>query len=427
MTATAVPKGIAIANPRFVWAMVYASVNFIAFCYIFITGELMGDLQNMPLTDTLRLVFAAISVIGSIFLLLAYFNWCHGLQLQTPRLPVPKRTLAAFYILLLVSFIVYVALTGLFVAGSSQRGGGALSALFVVLNVDTLFVLVFAVCRNSGYYRYIAPLYFISIIQRGWFGLIFTFIILESFRFMRSGLIRWWHVIGLAAFVAAYPVIDAAKVYIRINDGFELSGFIDFVISAAQVVDTSSQTSLVIAFEKIVGRLQTVSHAYLVLDYPFYFDAMRDRGIAGDFWSEGIFGVIADALTGSVRLQESAQTLAQLIAPDLDSSWNVNPSLVGWLGIYGAMAPLALLYVGVLAFISHVLIKIVADTETGRDVLWYTWLVLIVPGWIAQFASSIWGLGVFIGLVWVLGLMERLTRPGRLRRASTDAAVRTTL
>jgi hypothetical protein len=427
MTTKSARKGFTITNPRFIWALAYIAVNLIAFCYIALTGMLMGDGQSLPATDTVRLFFATFSVIGSILLILSYFNWCHELRISVPHLPTPKSPLAIFYILLLIFFIVYVAVTGLFVAGSSQRGGSVVSAFFVIFNVDALFCLVFAVCRDSKYYRYIAPLYFISIIQRGWFGLIFTFIILESFRFLRAGLLRWWHVVGIGLLFAAYPIIDAAKVYIRINDGFDLAGFIEFVVSAAQVVDASSQASLAIAFEKVIGRLQTVSHAYIVFDNQFYFDAMRVRGIAGDFWSEGIFGVIADILTSSVRLQESAQTLAQLIAPDLESSWNVNPSFIGWLGIHGAMAPLAALYVAVLAFVSHLLMKTVADTETGRDVLWYTWLVLIVPGWIAQFASFIWGLGVFIGLVWALGVAERLTRPSRLRAAVNGSALRTTL
>jgi hypothetical protein len=427
MTTKSARRGFTITNPRFIWAFAYIAVNLVAFCYIALTGMLMGDGQSFPATDPALLFFATISVIGFILLILSYFNWCHELRISVPHLHVPKNLLAVFYILLLIFFVVYVAVTGLFVAGSSQRGGSVLSAFFVIFNVDALFCLLFVVCRDGKYYRYIAPLYFISIIQRGWFGLIFTFIILESFRFLRASQLRWWHVAGLGLLFAAYPIIDAAKLYIRINDGFDLAGFIEFVVSAAQVVDASSQASLAIAFEKIVGRLQTVSHAYLVLDNQFYFDTMRVRGIAGDFWSEGIFGIIADTLTSSVRLQESSQTLAQLIAPDLESSWNVNPSFIGWLGIYGAMAPLAAIYVTVLTFVSHLLMKTFADTETGRDVLWYTWLVLIVPGWIAQFTSFIWILGVFIGLIWALGIVERLTRPSRLRAALTGHAIRTTL
>jgi hypothetical protein len=328
------------------------------------------------------------------------------------------------YIALLLFFIGYVAVTGLFVAGSAKRGGDLLSELFVILNVDTLFLLMFATCRDSKLYLVMAPIYVVSIVQRGWFALLFMFIVLESFRFLRLGLVRWWHLAGLAVFMAAYPIVDAAKVYIRINDGFELSGFVAFVSAAVQVVDVDTQTSLALALEKIVGRLQTVSPAYLIFDQPAYFDAMRARGVSGNFWSEGILGVIADAVTNALRLQEGPQTLATLIAPDLDSSWNVNPSLVGWLGIYGAMAPLAALYVLILAFLSHVLMKVVANTENGRDALWYIWLLLIIPGWIAQFVSFVWGLVVFICLVWTLRAFDRLTRPSRLGRGASKATSR---
>jgi hypothetical protein len=70
--------------------------------------------------------------------------------------------------------------------------------------------------------------------------------------------------------------------------------------------------------------------------------------------------------------------------------------------------PQAIVYIILLAAASYALMKKLADTVHSRDVLWFYWLVFIIPGWISQFSSMIMAMIMFILLNTMLNLMIKV-------------------
>ena len=119
-------------------------------------------------------------------------------------------------------FLAYVQMTGLFVAGSSERGGTIISALFVVFNVDLLFLIYYAVGRDDPNFWRVTLLWALSIIQRGWFAYIFILVALELGRMLqrREFKLRW--LLAGALLALTFPFLDAVKIFVRINPGVDL-------------------------------------------------------------------------------------------------------------------------------------------------------------------------------------------------------------
>ena len=393
-----------IKNPRLIWAIIYLLFNTIAFIWILETGYLMGDGEGIPLYNRNLLAFSAFLVSMSIAMIFLLFSFCGSIKLIPVKIDINPKLISIFLLLYYSLFIFYVGLTGLFVAGNSERGGNALSALFVVLNADILFILYYATCRESRYYKYVASIWMASVIQRGWFAYIFVIVGLESFRYIRNGGIRIWHILVILVLVAGYPLIDAVKVYIRIGGGFDIVEFSNIALSQASVVGTSWLETFASIIEKIVGRIQVVSHAYVIIENIGYFYYQLNNEFLNNFWKEGIFGLIFDAFFQLDRVKDVPQHLALYIAPDLESSWNVNPSLVGWVSIYGEYLFLPLAYIGLICVISYLAMSMIGQSQNAYDTLWFIWLIYLIPGWIAQFMGFIFGIVVFISINLLLNM-----------------------
>lgn len=400
-------------NPRILWASVYIFSNIIAYIIIIDSGNLIGDGEQVSVTDYGILFFSILLICSSIFLVCSYFCFLDKCKFPSKVLEIRPALLSIFLISYTSIFIIYVFSTGLFVAGSSERAGSIFSALFVLFNVDILFVLYFATCRNSKYYKYVMAIWLLSALQRGWFAYLFVIFGLESFRFLRSGKIRPWHIIVIILLVVSYPLIDALKIYIRISDGFDLYDFLNMASSLISENGGSLLQASSGALDKIVGRVQTVSHAYMILENEFYFDFASRNIQLNPFWKEGIFGLIYDSMSGTTRLKDVPQLLALNIAPSLESSWNVNPSLVGWIYIYGDFIIFVLMYLLLASLLSYAIVSLLSDDILAFDTLWFIWIIYLLPGWIAQFAGFLFGAIVFIILNVFLNTLADILAAGR--------------
>ena len=394
-------------NPRVLWASVYTGANMAAFAIILAQGELMGDLAGFDAPPASSLAVTLLMVCGGIFSLLGLHELLSRVRLSSQRQAIDGSHIAPYMTILLLAFIVYVAETGLFIAGSPERGGSVVSALWVVFNVDSLFFIYYATCRESREFKFNLLLWAISFLQRGWFAYLFFVIGMESFRFIREKrLFRWRVLIVLLPFIAAYPFLDLVKVYLRVSESVAPSEAIDIVENGLSALDFSWIDSLQLAGEKIVGRVQVISHAQVVRDNTSYFGTLSEDAL-NPFWKEGMIGIIIARLSGKEHGAEAAQALASFIAPDLESSWNVNPSLVGWLGMHLGTLPFAITYVICLCVVSALLHQQLTRSETSFDRLFFIWLTMLIPGWIAQFVSILVAQAVFLVVALSLGAMSR--------------------
>lgn len=393
-------------NPRVLWASIYAGVNVAAFAIILAQGELMGDLAGFPAPPAFDLALTLLMMCGSIFGLLGLHALLSRVRLASRRRAIEGSRLAPYMTILLIAFIVYVAETGLFIAGSTERGGSVVSAFWVIFNVDSLFLIYYATCRESRGFKVNLLLWVFSFLQRGWFAYLFFVIGMESFRLIREKrLFRWRVLIVLLPFIAVYPFLDLLKVYVRISESVTPSEAIGIVEKGLSASDFSWIDSLQLAGEKIVGRVQVISHAQLVKDNTSYFGTLSEDAL-NPFWKEGVIGIIIARLSGKEHGSEAAQALASFIAPNLESSWNVNPSLVGWLGMHFDTLPFAIVYVIFLCIASAWLHQQLTRSKVSFDRLYFIWLTMLIPGWIAQFISILLAQAVFLIVACSLGGMS---------------------
>jgi hypothetical protein len=394
-------------NPRVIWGVFYLTVNAVALLYSQSTGELLGDGAGFPIVDSDRLYLAFFLVAASIVALYVVFDLLCRVRIAVHQARLDGHAPDLAFGALILLFVVYVQLTGLFVAGSAERGGTLFSAFFVLFNIDLLFLIYYAACRHHAGFSFVAGVWLLSVIQRGWFGYIFLFVALESVRIIRRGRVKPLWVLLLLLLVPTFPFLDAVKVFIRLNPGMEVGELLAIVPRLVADMEIDLVEVLPVLVEKIVGRLQVLTHAYLVIeDQDFFLAEVEGRGVMA-FWREGLFGVLYDRMFAIERLPESSQLLATFIVPDTQSAWNVNPSLVGWFFIYGDALPFALVYVLLLCVASFVLMKKISNTRHARDALWFYWLVLLVPGWISQFASFV---GAMLLLLVVAASARSLSR-----------------
>lgn len=376
-----------MANPRILWLAIYLAANVAALLWCLATGELMGDGAGFAVNDV-ELLWKAFGLLVIAMLgLYGLFNLLCRIDFGLPSRKPDSRLFGTALAALLVSFICYVQVTGLFIAGSAERGGTLASALFVLFNVDLLFLIFYATSRGDTGFRWVALLWLVSIVQRGWFAYLFILAAMEMLRLVRHGRLRLRWVVAMALVALAFPFLDALKIFIRINPGVDLMEMISEVPAILANVDLSAREGLAFLYERVVGRIQVLSHAYLIMEHGPYFRMAIENELVGGFWNEGYFGLLFDRLFGHERPPGSAQVLAEFIAPNLDSAWNVNPSIVGWFFVYAASFPLTLLYVGLLCVASFVLLGRFASDLHARDALWSYWVVFLVPGWVSQFAS----------------------------------------
>ncbi len=68
------------------------------------------------------------------------------------------------------------------------------------------------------------------------------------------------------------------------------------------------------------------------------------------------------------------------ISPSLDSSWNVNPSLIGWIFIENDLYVLPIIWVVLLCFLFTMLSRIIANDLYAMNMRWLFWLVFLISG-----------------------------------------------
>lgn len=403
-----------LRNPRTLWATAYILINLVAAGMVLSQGQLLGDLADEALRDMDDFVLTTVSLCLVIALLLVVFNAAVRVDTGLRPLRHDRRKVGLLLAVAQGAFILYVQQTGLFIAGSSERGGSLFSAFWVLFNTDALFIIYYGSCRDSPHFKLNLVLWVISFLQRGWFGYLFFVVALESFRIVRKRQVSAGKIALVVALIAIYPILDLVKVYVRVADVVEPAQAFQFTVNEISSPEFRWMDSFAESAEKIVSRIQVVSHAQAVSDNASYFHRLVENDGMVPFWKEGVLGIIWDKLMGQDHGPEAAQALAAFIAPFLDSSWNVNPSLPGWLTMYEHLLTLAVLYVAGLCALSIVLGSLIDDRPLFRDAVWFVWLTFLVPGWIAQFVSFVLALGVYIALA----LLSRVS----LKRPASAAA-----
>lgn len=352
---------------------------------------LIGDLMGFK-SETVVIIQSLIYISLSLLFLSVLYNGLEKIKPLTTKLADSNsRPIAIFLICLELLYITYVFNTGLFVAGNNERGGGVISTLFVLLNVDVLVLIFLTHVKTSKYKPIIIMLWIISFLQRGWISYFFILILISFIDRRLKNKKNWKAGVVLICFILALPFVEQIKNSIRSGEAISTQlTFFDYADSFNQ------------QFMKVVGRVQTVSHVAFITDNINQLQNLKNNGESTDFFEENFIYIIAKKLGSADDKINTPDLLARYISPSLDSSWNVNPSLIGWIFIQNDLYVLPIIWVVLLCFLFTMLSKIIANDLYAMNMRWLFWLVFLFPGWIFQFTAVIFSLLVFILLKYTL-------------------------
>ncbi len=366
------------------WTIFYGLINFIALFAALNKNSLLGDMDGLAYSTNYLLLISALAIV----LALVFYFYLFKLASKIRTFYIADyagSNLASFTVgLYLQAFIVYVHFTGGFIAASDVRGGDALSALFAIISPDAIFLVYFASRRNRSYLNPVLFLWIFSSLQRGWIGLIFALIAIKAFELVRARKIKFKHVLYLVIIIAIYPFFDIIKLFVRVSGGFNVVDMYNNFTDTVNLIEINYTNTLLIGAEKIIGRIQLFSHVTYIIDNMNYFDSLVSSGQLVPFWKEGIYGIAWDRLHGVNHVMEVPRALAALIDPYNTSSWNVNPSIVGWIIIYSEFLPVVIFYICALVIGFVLISRSISKDPVFIDFVYFLLSTFLLPGWISQ-------------------------------------------
>jgi hypothetical protein len=396
------------STPSLVWQWSYILINVIAFLWMLSTKELMGDAQGLTLQRPEWLIMACVAVVaGYWFLLGPVFRLIGSLPVSKirfgPQLGFVDDRLGIFLAVAQLAFMAFNIVFGVNVAGSGDaRVDSSFSLLWVALPVDSLFLIYYAVARDSRFFRFNLVIYIVSNVMRGWLGIFLFVIFLEMCNAARSKKIRW-RSLGLVAIVVlvCYPVMLNLKWLLRAATAPNFSLW-DGLGNIVETLSTEDYLDIIGAgVMQIIGRLQITSSVEEVIRYSSQLQHAFSLGTFKPFWLEGIHGIVYDRLMyGENRPAIGvAFTAIGEFGGDFDvGSWNTNTGWVGWFFVAPLLVPFLIAYTLALCYLGFYFAKKLDMSAMLQDLVWFAWLVYILPGWLAAFVGFVYSLFVFLAL-----------------------------
>jgi hypothetical protein len=383
-----------LTHPRASWLLLYVIVNVFSAYVIYDGNALLGESQELQLHDRDSVFLSLFIVVSTYIGLLAFvFPLFSKLKLaHAHSIAVrPDRAVGTTLFVLQLLFIIFFTLTGTFVAGSTERSDSPLSALWVIVSVDSLFFIYYGFYRNSKLFWPNLLIALLSNILRGWTGIFSILAFMESARLMRSGRLRARFVAtAFLAVMVSFPIIQLVKLQTR----FMASGlaqdasFLELAAETARDMRLSEYANMLGASGmQIVSRLHLVSTTIAVQQNQGFLTQGVENGNVAQYWKEGIYGIAYDRIAG----QAPVSNLGQALAASIDSSqndevsWNSNPGYFAWMYIEPESTPLYLLYTLGLLYACMYMVKKLNGGRQAHDMLWFACLSYLVPGWIASF------------------------------------------
>jgi hypothetical protein len=387
----------------------YLAVNVIAAGMMIKSGFLLGDAAELAV-DSNASIFIATALSLAVYLLVGVvlFRALTRLTLFRRQEPLASARrnreamiVGTFLLVLQTGFFAFNLSEGINVAGSTNvTTDSKLNLLFILMQPDLFFFVYYGYYRETRLFKYNLAAYVVSNFLRGWSGFLLTIAFFEWCRAYRKGTLRGRTVLILGLLgLLAYPGLLAVKWYIRINTGASL----DDVTTLADIATSNFEAGTY--FEAVVGgvahmvdRLQQVSIVAAIMQKRDALQQLLAFNQMTPFWWEGLPQL---ALTKALALTETStlgvmltDVVANLPSAEL-GSWSIAPGLAGWIVLEPLWTPFLIGYVVLLCLLSVVLTPGCQHPGGTRDMLWYAWLVFLIPGWITAFTGVICAMTVF--------------------------------
>lgn len=405
--------------PTNIWMWGYILINVVATAWMLYYGELIGDLQGQAVTSVQRLVWACIIVVAAYWILLGPV---FKLFVRFPVKPLSfghspstlDDRLGKFILVAQLAFMVFNLSYGVNIAGSANvKADTPLGFIWVLLPIDSLFMVYYAISRESRFWRVNLLVYIASNMMRGWSGIFFYIIFIEMCRAVRRKTIRWGALIPVGMVILLlYPILLNLKWVFRAAASSNFS-IVDGMVGFAESMLSSDYVEVIgNGIMQIVARLQITALVEAVMRYSAEVQHAFALGTFKPFWLEGIHGIFYDRLMGGenrVPLGVAFTTIGDF-GGDFDlGSWNTNTGWVGWFIVAPEWAPVLLLYTAALCYVTIFLAKKIGMSPLFRDLVWFSWMVYLMPGWLGAFVGFVYTLALYLALKWVFFAIPKLS------------------
>jgi len=380
-------------NPRYVWVAFFVAINALATFSIFWQGLLLGESSNINIDNDVPILAFGILICALYFIILIpLFNIFWRIRaLRFPRIYTCIRSSRDVGVVLLIAqilFLGFIVSEGVYVAGSTARSDSILSKLFVLFPVDTIFLIYYAYYRKTKYFYPNLFVAIISSVTRGWLGIFMTLIILESIRMARAKRLSIPTIFAMMSLVLLiFPFLQAVKLQIRlagIGSSVDYSNILSDIILS---LDFEFLISFFLGFGSIImERLQLVSNFIVVYQFSEVLNLQYIRGEIMPFWMDGIHGLAYFIIAGDSAPANLGVQLATILDPySTEVNWNSNPGVLAWLFISPNFSVFYFLYIFALLYFINCLSKAIWPTDLGvQDLVWFAWLVFLIPGWLGS-------------------------------------------
>lgn len=389
-------------RPRYYWLSCYLLINIVYFGLVEISGKLYGECQGVNLrSDTpvlyifLLLMLSYIALCGPVFNLLFKIRVDQNCVIK--KFDCGGEKFGRLLLLFQGLFFIYFTWAGTHIAGSTERDTSVLSQFWVLVPVDVIFYVYYGVYRHSRMFKPNLLVWVASNLVRGWSGVLLTIIFFESCRLARSGRVSVKHLFWGALLVAVgYPFLYLFKIFIRFYSVKVDVGVDQFFL---MLDGTDLSRLILLSLEQIFNRLQLISSPVAL---HVFAPELRDEFFRNGFypfWLEGLHGLAIDRVFGNATMLSLGQAFANILDPlSVDVNWNANPSLVGWIIVFPFLWPLLVIYTLILCWLSVFLTKKLSASSEAMDMVWYSWLVLLIPGWFGAFFLFVYSI-LFVVIV----------------------------
>lgn len=388
-----------LKNPKTLFLLLFLVSNVYSFIHFYTNETFLGEVSQFKYNNSESALYILLLILFFYVFFMVFLFRClsriKAKSLITSSWDINWKKTQIFWgwllILIQSAFIIYFSTTDSFGANSTNRESSLLSAVWVIISPDNLFFIYYCVYRDSKLAKYNCFLAILSNVLRGWSSIfIFIFFMELCYRYrnerLRLGiLIRFALVLFLC-----YPIILVSKYAIRdyLAVGHDyLSLFSDnweYVFTNNDV--TGYLNGLVFGLDQFFSRIQIFSNATVLFSIKDQISAYMDTHLVNSFWNEGLYGLIWNRIAGDPAENNLGEIFAYFIDPhSILGSWNSNPSFLAWFFIYPFQFATYLLFVSILCFLTIMIMKKITAEKLASDMIWFMWLILILPGWFASF------------------------------------------
>lgn len=366
-------------NPVAILTILYLFVNLLSAILGCLSGEIQVE-NSIFKVESASLIYSfllqALCLVSFYIIYRHFYNGSSRIQL------VLKRKWGWGLLVIQIAFIIFNLTMGVNTAGTVERveGGSFVNYLFILLQPDTLFLII-SVCLQSGFLFFANIfVYLCSMFLRGWMGgtFIILFLILSRYPNIKiSGKTILYSILSLLLFFAILPLIIEAKWAMRTG--------ISLVTFLANATSYFSFDNYISGLNYLLNRFQHVGHLAIIYQSADELYAKYHSNLFAPYYMDGLPQYFIAKLF-NLSTYKASFYLVEYFFGILEPSWNINTGLVGWFFILKYESIFLVLYVIFLLIIPYYVLH---RYSGGRviSVLACFSIVYLFHGWFGAYVN----------------------------------------